>query len=68
MACSIDCEFCANSRELREVAAPGAGLAFGTLLAFALLYKDVSVSSASAFDLPYAVRPTQQMGGSKNNE
>ena len=45
-----------NSRELRQVAAPGVSLACGTLLALVLLYKDVDVSSASAFDLPYAVR------------
>ena len=40
------------------MAAPGSGLALGTLLALALLYKDVDVSAASDFSLPYLVRLT----------
>jgi hypothetical protein len=44
------------SRELQEVAAPGGGLAVTLFLSLAFVFRDVDVSSANVFDLPYNVR------------
>ena len=37
------------------MAAPGGGLAATLLLSLALIFRDVNVSSANVFDLPYSV-------------